>query len=87
MNLIVVPDVRIDRLDVAAGRVAPKTIERGIVVPPGLQVNTETLDAHQRRMRREGRRPLDREEAIRIFDAGQAEAWFGPADQQKEPRT
>ena len=33
----------INRHDVEAGRVPPKAIENGIMVPPGLQINTCTL--------------------------------------------
>lgn len=58
-------DARWDRRDVEAGRCT------------GLQVNTETLDEHQRRLRRSGWKPLSRDEALRMFDGEQVEEHFG----------
>lgn len=43
-----------------------------------LEINTETLDEHQERLRREGRAPLTREEAETMFPAQQVEWHFGP---------
>lgn len=64
--------------DLKAGRVPPHDIGRGIIVPPNLRVNTETLPEHQARMRRENRRPLNREEALALFPADEVTAYFGP---------
>ena len=40
------------------------------------QINAETLEEHQRRLVREGRMILSREEAKSIFPAAQVERWF-----------
>lgn len=54
------------RKDVALGRVPPKTVERGVVVPPLLQVNEMTLEEHQARLRMIGKPRLDVHEIARI---------------------
>lgn len=69
----------ITQRDVDAGRVEPKDIGRGIVIPPALQINCETLREHQRRMYRENRKPLTRGEAGALFSAEEAGEYFGPA--------
>ena len=56
----------ITRNDVRAGLIAPKTIENGVVVPPGLQVNAMTLDEHRQRLAGLGLTPLKEEEEARI---------------------
>ena len=56
----------ITRDDVRAGTVAPKTIENGVVVPPGLRVNAMTLDEHRQRLAGLGLTPLTEEEEARI---------------------
>ena len=54
--------MRITRNDIRDGLVAPKTIENGVVVPPGLQVNALTLDEHRRRLVAARLPPLTMEE-------------------------
>ena len=56
----------ITRKDLDQGRVGPKTIENGVVVPPGLQVNGLTLVEHRRRLATMGAIPLSPEEEARI---------------------
>ena len=56
----------ITRNHVRDGLVAPKTIENGIVVPPGLQVNCLTLEEHRRRLELLKLPPLTLEEEARI---------------------
>ena len=56
----------ISRNDVRAGTVAPKTIENGVVVPPGLRVNAMTLDEHRQRLAGLGLTPLTSDEEARI---------------------
>lgn len=68
-----------NRLDV----IAPKTIENGVTVPPGLQVGEMTLQEHQDYLRYlKLQRPLDRAEAIKARHVeAEIELYFGP-----EPR-
>ena len=56
----------ITRNDVRAGNVMPKTIDNGVVVPPGLRVNAMTLDEHRQRLAGLGLTPLTSEEEARI---------------------
>ena len=56
----------ISRDDVRTGCIAPKTIENGVVVPPGLRVNAMTLDEHRQRLAGLGLTPLTSEEESRI---------------------
>ena len=56
----------ITRNDVLDGLVAPKTIENGVVVPPGLQVNELTLEEHRQRLVLLYLSPLTLEEEARI---------------------
>lgn len=56
----------ISRKDVDEGRVSPKTIENGVVVPPGLQVNCITLEEHRQRIAMKGLRPLTPEEEAEL---------------------
>jgi hypothetical protein len=70
---------QISRRDVELGRVAEKTIVYGtIAVPPGLQVNVESLVEHQDRMRREGRNPVTATEAESMgYGPGEIGEYFG----------
>ena len=56
----------ITRNDIRAGNVMPKTIDNGVVVPPGLQVNAMTLDEHRHRLALLHLTPLTEEEEVRI---------------------
>ncbi len=56
----------ISRKDVEEGRISPKTIENGVVVPPGLQVNCLTLEEHRQRIAMKGLRPLTPEEEAKL---------------------
>ena len=56
----------ISRNDVRAGLIAPRTIENGVAVPPGLRVNAMTLDEHRQRLAGLGLTPLTSEEEARI---------------------
>ncbi|MEE8607191.1 MAG: hypothetical protein V3S55_06290 [Nitrospiraceae bacterium] len=56
----------ITRNHVQAGCIAPKTIENGVTVPPGLQVNSLTLEEHRRRLARLNLPPLTPKEEARI---------------------
>jgi len=67
---------RISRRDVEAGRVEPKRIANGAIVPPSLQVNTETFGEHQWRLGREGRRLLSRVAAAALFPPEEVDEWF-----------
>ena len=69
--------MRITSSDIASGRVEPRRIENGCVVPPSLQANTCTLAEHQARLAREGRRLLTRLEAEALHGPEQAGEWFG----------
>lgn len=64
------------RRDVMLGRVAPKPIENGAVVPPALQVNELTLQERQDLNALMRRRPLDRAEAERIYGADEVAEVF-----------
>lgn len=63
--------------DVALGRVAPRAVENGAVVSPHLQVNLLTLAQRQALNAQLRRRPLDREEAGRMFEADEVKEAFG----------
>ena len=56
----------------------PKTIENGVVVPPGLRANAMTLDEHRQRLAGLGLTPLTAEEETRIHpreaESGEGEA-------------
>ena len=56
----------ISRNDVQAGNVMPKTIENGVVVPPGLRVNVLSLEEHRQRLALLHLTPLTPEEEARI---------------------
>lgn len=56
----------INRNDVLDGLVAPKTIENGVVVSPGLQVNELTLEEHRQRLALLRLSPLTLQEEARI---------------------
>ena len=56
----------ITRDDVRAGLIAPTTIENGVVVPPGLQINALSLDEHRQRLAGLGLTPLTAEEEATI---------------------
>lgn len=53
----------ITRADVAAGHVPPRVLANGVTVPPGLQTNSMTLEAHQLYCVLMGQRRLTEEEA------------------------
>lgn len=67
----------ITRNDVQAGLIAPKAIENGITVPPGLQVNSLTLEEHRHRLVLLNLPPLIPEEEARIHPC-EAECLEGP---------
>jgi hypothetical protein len=68
------------RRDVKLGRVAPKEIRPGVFVPPGAQIDHETLEEHQERLIRQGYPPYTREEALRQYEPDEVEEVFGPVD-------
>ena len=68
----------ITRNDVRAGNVMPLTIENGVVVPPGLQVNALSLDEHRQRLAGLHLPPLTEEEEARIHPR-EAESGEGAA--------
>jgi hypothetical protein len=69
---------QISRRDVRLGRIEPKVIENGVIVPPMAQVNCLTLDEHQRRLELLRMRPLSREEALQIgYDPTEVAEHFG----------
>ena len=56
----------ISRDDVRAGLIAPTTIENGVVVPAGLQINALSLHEHRQRLASLNLTPLTPEEESRI---------------------
>lgn len=68
----------ITRSDVAAGDIAAKLIENGVMVAPGLQTNAFTLAEHQGQERTKP--PLTREEAVAVGHRSvEIDRWFGLA--------
>jgi hypothetical protein len=66
------------RRDVKLGQVAPKEIRPGVISPPAAQIDRETLEEHQERLRRSGYPPYTREEALLQYEADEVEEVFGP---------
>ena len=66
------------RRDVKAGKLAPKIIDNGAVVSPGLQVNELTLVEHQELCPMRGHRLLSRDEALALYSCEEVEEYFGP---------
>lgn len=57
----------VNRLDVEEGRVGPKTLENGVVVPASLRINELTLEEHRRHLRNLKALPLSAAEEARLF--------------------
>lgn len=73
----------ISRRHVDLGFVKPTTLPNGVIVPPALRINTETLEEHQARMRRQGLRKVSASEAAAMgYSATEITRYFGPPSEE-----